>query len=532
MTLISLSNAGTFNAGSALTVSGGFGNTGTFNAGTGTVTFNGSGTQSVSPGASILNNVVHSGTGTMALNGNIAISGTLTNSAGTFNSNAKTMSVAGLTTISGGTYQPSTATQTLTGGLTLSGGTITQSTGAITLRDDMTVSSGTTFTKNASGLLKFASGTTDQQLTSGGKDLGNIQISANSGNTTLTLQDNLNADNITIDANQTLSADDTEADRNINCGGTWTGTGFVPATGTVNFDGAGAQTIPVLNYYNLALNSSGTATLTSDLHTVNGNLTVSSGTPDASASSLDVNGNVVVTSGTLKAPASLTDTAFTVSGNWEVSGSGVFTPGLGRVVLDGTATNKTIVTTSSGADDFYDLKINDVGSWIVSDSLEVNKNLTITSGTIDFNGKTITVVKNMLMDTASQVISDADAMDGTVLNITGRLDLTGQSSDKLIFKWTSPWTLNVGRNASLNYVSFIPSSTDSMVFKVSAGTAIAQHTDVARSNALTGISVYAGDGTSTDNDNNSNWLFSGPAPVPASFMFGGNIRLYGGLRVR
>ena len=218
--------------------------------GAGTVRYDYDGDVSVLPGT--YGNLIINGSGTKTLYNISSILGNLTVSGGIFNANAKILGVTGLTTISGGTYLPSTAIQTLTGGLNFTSGTITQSTGAINLGSDLTITSGagTTFTKNASGLLKFKSGTATQKLTSGGKDLGNIQISANTTNTTLTLQDNLNADIITIDANQTL---DVGSNRQINVGSNWTNNGtFNSNSGTVVFDGTSQTISGTNNFFNFS----------------------------------------------------------------------------------------------------------------------------------------------------------------------------------------------------------------------------------------------------------------------------------------
>ncbi|MFA6610703.1 MAG: hypothetical protein WCT15_07655, partial [Candidatus Omnitrophota bacterium] len=156
---------------------------------------------------------------------------------------------------------------TMAGSLTLSGGTITQGTGVITVRGDMTLSSGVSFTKNASGLIIFASGSATQKLTSADKDLGNVRISANTTNTTLTLQDALNADNITIDAGQTLSTG--TGSYAISCAGNWTNSGtFTRGTGTVTFDGdAPGKTINISSsgFWVLTINSpAGTGSWTLD----------------------------------------------------------------------------------------------------------------------------------------------------------------------------------------------------------------------------------------------------------------------------
>jgi len=63
----------------------------------------------------------------------------------------------------------------------------------------------------------------------------------------------------------------------------------------------------------------------------------------------------------LTAPTAADDTSFTVTGNWEISGTGIFTPGTGRVYFDATSGGPTI-TTSAGTSAFNDVTFNDAGN--------------------------------------------------------------------------------------------------------------------------------------------------------------------------
>jgi len=122
-------------------------------------------------------------------------------------------------------------------------------------------------------------------------------------------------------------------------------------------------------------------------------------------------------------------------------------------------------------------------------------------------------------------------MNATNLTVGQHLTLTGTNGHKLNFRWTAPWQINVGDTASLNYVSFAPSSgTSVLTFHVVYGTATAANTDVAYSNA-TGIPIY--DTTNgANNTNNTNWVFSGAAPKSRAYwftggqMFTGNLHIY------
>ena len=88
---------------------------------------------------------------------------------------------------------------------------------------------------------------------------------------------------------------------------------------------------------------------------------------------LDVNNNLTITNGTLAAGSY----GVTIGSN--LSNSGSFTTS-GTVTFDATSTGKTI--TSNGMS-FYNLTFNGIGGgWTLQDALDVNNNLTVTSGTL------------------------------------------------------------------------------------------------------------------------------------------------------
>ncbi|MFA6610515.1 MAG: hypothetical protein WCT15_06695, partial [Candidatus Omnitrophota bacterium] len=327
---------------------------------------------------------------TLALSGTVTVNGALNISSGIFNSNGQQLTVTGLTTVNGGTYQTGSAAQTLTGGLTFSIGTITQGTGTITIRGDMTVSTGVTFTKNSSGLIIFASGTANQKLTSAGIDIGNIRISANTTNTTLTLQDAMDADNITIDSAQTLSTG--PGNSAISCAGNWTNNGgtFTPGTDTVTFNGTAAQAI------------NGTATTQIFF---NFTISKSAGTLSVSGSTttLTIAGDFRLTIGTFSAP-----TTINVAGSWIKTG-GTFTHNNRTVNFNGTGTGKTI---NSGGSGFYTLTINSSngnGYWTLDTNNLTGVTINITSGTLN---------------TGTLNLGTASGTTATTINVNGGV-LTG-----------------------------------------------------------------------------------------------------------
>ncbi len=365
-----------------------------------------------------------SGTASLTVGANMAISGALTISGGTFNVNAKTLAVTGLTTVNGGTYQPSTAAQTLTGGLTFSSGTITQNTGTISIAGNMTVSGSPTFTKSASGLIVFKAGNTNQTLTSSGIDIGNIQISANSGNTTLTLQDALNADNITIDASQTL---DTKNGTNaaISSSGTWANSGtFTAQNGTVTFDGSSAQTITSggSNFYHVTFSNStaGTDINYTGAMAIDGNVTLTQNTTIAStnntaititgtingANILSINaGSATVTfGGIIGGGTPITSLASSGAGTVNINTTGITTRDVAanNVSFTGPVTlgaNLTITT---------DNAVND-GSITFSSTINGNNTLTLNAGT----GGTITITGALGGGTALGAVTVTNCSSGT-----------------------------------------------------------------------------------------------------------------------
>jgi hypothetical protein len=138
-------------------------------------------------------------------------------------------------------YSAATATVAATtfNNLILGGtGTYTMPVSNITLLGNLSITSTATYIKGAGTIIFTIGGggtqtVTDNEATK--HDLGNIQISANSGNSNLALGSNILATNITIDPSQVL--DVTTAPYNITLNGNWTNnggtSGFNSRTGTV-----------------------------------------------------------------------------------------------------------------------------------------------------------------------------------------------------------------------------------------------------------------------------------------------------------
>ncbi|MCH7505074.1 hypothetical protein IID04_05540, partial [PVC group bacterium] len=111
------------------------------------------------------------------------------------------------------------------------------------------------------------------------------------------------------------------------------------------------------------------------------------------------------------------------------------------------------------------------------------------NGTIDFNGQTIETTGNFTMGTDSQVIADADAMNGTTITVGGDLALTGEVGDLLALNATADW-----------------------IFIINGALATADNVSVSFSDASGGLLIDASMG-SFDGGSNLNWNFGGSAPV-------------------
>ncbi|MCK5161884.1 MAG: DUF2341 domain-containing protein, partial [Candidatus Aureabacteria bacterium] len=422
----------------------------------------------------------------------LPVANNLTQSDGTFDLTDGSLGVSGNILVSGGTLDGSDALCNLdTGGnVTVSAGTLSAPAAlddtSFTVAGNWEISGTGIFTPN-SGRVVFDASSTGKTITtssSGADDFYDVKFNNAGGE--WTLQDELTVNNDlyitsgTLDTNdQTLSIN---ADTTINGGTLKTGTGIVTfgdaagdtvtissgaleiesdntatdivknagtwtnSGGTITYNAETGVTTSLLSslssYYNLTVNSSGSAytldgaiTVGNDLTVTNGtvdtstnnltatgNLLVNGGTLDASDAScdLDINGNVTVSSGTLSAPTVLDDTSFTAGGNWEISGTGIFTPNSGRVLFDASSTGKTITTSSSGADDFYDVKFNNSsGEWTLQDALTVSNDIAVTLGTLDANDQALslngdTTINGGTLKTGTGIITFGDAAEDTV----------------------------------------------------------------------------------------------------------------------
>ena len=232
----------------------------------------------------------------------------------TFNNNAKTLAASGTIAIAR-TFAAGTGNSVLTDGSTISfDGTAAQAIPALTYynldissTNTATLAAGTT---TVAGILSLTSGTlavsTRTLIANGAVTCGGATITSSNGGT-VSYQGPAGQTvcagtygNLTLgNSDHTLAATGT-----IGIAGTFIpGTGTITVTGsTVNFNRAGAQSIPAFTFNNLTISASGISTLTGDV-TANGTLSLSGGTLAVGANTLTANGTVTCAGGALTSGA-------------------------------------------------------------------------------------------------------------------------------------------------------------------------------------------------------------------------------------
>ena len=212
-----------------------------------------------------------------------------------------------------------------------------------------------TFTINkASGTVTLLS---DLALNGAGQDLTITQGTLDLAGFNLTVDDAL-----TVDAGGTIQLEGGET--------VTTATTTFNAGSTVLYDGAGAYTGLLMGdaYANLIFDGTGSWTLDNALD-VDGNLTITSGTLDLAGFNLTVgNALTVDADGTLQLEGGETVTTATTTLN---AGSTVLYDGAGAY------------TGLSVGDAYANLTFDGTGSWTLDNALDVDGDLTITSGTLD-----------------------------------------------------------------------------------------------------------------------------------------------------
>jgi hypothetical protein len=143
----------------------------------------------------------------------------------------------------------------------------------------------------------------------------------------------------------------------------------------------------------------------------------------------------------------------TVSGSWEISGTGTFTPGTGAasVILTGAA--KNITTTSSNSCVFYNLTVS--GSYTLQSSIGMAHNMTIGStGTLDASNKTIT----MTGSTGNFDVEGTFTYGTSTVVMQATAEILGPASGTGIFK-AGFYNLTIGKVSATPTVTVIAGGT-------------------------------------------------------------------------
>ncbi|MEJ8757648.1 T9SS type A sorting domain-containing protein [Pontibacter sp. H259] len=217
-------------------------------------------------------------------------------------------------------------------------------------------------------------------LLSGGT---NHNISLNAGDGSVKVISNIEQENSSI---VTLGAG------TLNIGGDYnytTGTFTAGEGSTVNYSGAGSQTIAPHNYHHLTVSkTSGVATLTANALTINGNLNLTGAATVALAvSNLSIKSNVSLSNGFLDAGSS----TILIAGSWTRT-LGAFIPASSTVTFTGS-THASIGTAGGTEVDytFNKLTLEKTGNAVftVNKSLKINADLAIVSGTVNLGLQTV-----------------------------------------------------------------------------------------------------------------------------------------------
>ena len=487
------------------------------------------------------------------------LGGNLTVTAGTFDVSDQSLVVDGNTTIDGGTMQSGTDSVTFGDG---AGDSVTISSGTLQVESDnptsdITINAGT-WTNSGGTIIYNAATIINQNIVSGMAPYFNLTI--NSSGSTYNLPGTID-----INGQVDLSAgtlDATGADHDLTVGGGWTdaaGGVFTPRSGTVTFDGTG--TVIEGGAFNDVAVNGGTVTLGAALD-VDGGLTLTAGTLDVSGSNyginvagswtdtgsgalteqsgtvtfdgtgtinanesfnnvtidsagtatlgaaLDVAGTVTLTAGTLDVSGSNYGIS---AAAWTDTGSGSFTEQSGTVTFDGTGT-------INSNEAFNDVTINTAGTATLGASLDVDDDLTITSGTLDASATNYNITvggdwsnSGTFTERAATVTFDDAGQTSTVVGDTNFASLTSTTDSKAI-TFTAGSTQSVSNVLTLtgtsgNEITLRSSSDGSAWNLIVDGTSSVSFVDVKDSDASGGNEIVPT--SSTDSGGNTNWNFGG-----------------------
>ena len=483
-----LTNSGTNN----LFIGGNWTNNGgTFIANTGTVTFYGIGTQTIGGTltSQTFNNII--------LNSDEILNATAVSTLLTMNN----------LTLTAGNFIAGANTN-IKGNWTNNGGTFTAGTGTVTFNGTGTQTIGGTTTSQGFYNLTLSSGNTlDATAVSTLLSVNNLTITSGSFASPATL---------TMDGSFALAAGGTfTAGATTNIKGNWTNNGgtFTQGTGTVIFNGSGAQ----------AINGSSAS------QTFN-NITVNKSSQTLTApATLNINGNMTLTAGTFTAGANIN-----IAGDWTKTG-GTFTHNSGTVTYNGTGGQQVAVQT------YWNLTFSGSGNKsITSASTVINGILSFTGSALANITNLVNVPVNVLMfGVATQVAGTWGASTSSATHIndtyftatTGYMTVTASTSPTDYFRsvaagnWSSPAAWESSANGTTNWgnATQAPSSAAALITIQNTGTVTVDVNDQTASTiVINNGATLANSGTHNLNVS-GNWTNNGTfAPSTGTVTFNGS----------
>jgi hypothetical protein len=390
----SLSNGGTFtnnggtvlmSAVSAKSISGSWTSSNKFN----NLTFNGiGGSWTLSSSVDLAGNFTITNGSVTAPSNNLKVAGNWSNS-GSFSNNGGNVimnAASGSLSLSGSmtgvngfnnlTFNGSSAAWSfgsnaadVSGDFSILAGTVTAPSSTLTVTGSWSNTSGA-FTNNGGTVLLNATGAASLSGTmTGSSKFNNLTFNGVGGTWSFGSSAADLAGDFTI-TNGTVTAPSSA----LQVGGNWSNSGtFTNNSGSVTMTSTGSVAL------------SGTMTGSSKFNNLAFNGIGGAWTFGANAA--DVNGDFTITNGTVTAPSS----TLQVAGSW--NNGGTFTNNGGSLVMNATASGKTMGGSMSGSNSFNNITFNGIGgAWSFgSNAADVSGNFAITNGTVTAPSSTLTV---------------------------------------------------------------------------------------------------------------------------------------------
>ncbi|MGL2963205.1 beta strand repeat-containing protein [Flavobacterium sp. RSB2_4_14] len=342
----------------------------------------------------------------------------------------------------------------------------------------VTISTGNSLTVSGAVTIGAGTGSADDKLLNVGSNIfscASISVTAPGSNNRIS-GITLSTGTITVTGNITLGSTDADftftGSGILNVGGTMSGGSFTSSTGTVNYNGSGAQNIGAYTYNNLTTSGGNTKTLVAAT-TVSGSLNIVSGTT-LNASTFAITGAALTTTGTgILRTQNTSGTPLPTGRTWS-----------GTVQYDGAS--QTVVTGT-----YNTLNFAGSGTKTLSGALTIVGNLSIASGVVSnlgtFRHTSATLTLGATVQTTGTSYggtgSPAANINSTYFaNNTGYLNVGTCSSTYSLTSIAAATPICIGNTATINVTSTaanLPNGTYTVFYTLGApnvGTGIATMT--------------------------------------------------------